>query len=156
MTGTSRLCLRDKLTLRIYCFHTVSLQYMVREHMVEEGMTHHLKSAGHSIIRKLSSLLFMLLKFYSTTLLPKKLRSLIITFSCFVYSLEMLSFCVPLHATLALTLPSHCRFSRRAGRDAQTALELAERRRVRGRPALQGTVCASIAFVCLQYARKQF
>lgn len=69
MTGTSRLCLRDKLTLRIYCFHTVSLQYMVREHMVEEGMTHHLKSAGHSIIRKLSlSLFFMLLEFYSTVL----------------------------------------------------------------------------------------
>lgn len=32
--------------------HLSSLQYMVREHMVEEGMTHHLKSAGHSIIRK--------------------------------------------------------------------------------------------------------
>eukprot|EP01032_Pedospumella_encystans_P013176 gene13176-15187_t len=28
-----------------------NLQYMVREHMIEEGMTHHLKSAGHSIIR---------------------------------------------------------------------------------------------------------
>jgi len=40
-------------SLRIipYCIFT-SLQYMVREHMVEEGMTHHLKSAGHSIIRK--------------------------------------------------------------------------------------------------------
>lgn len=41
--------LRSLLSLLFDPFH--SLQYLVREHMVEEGMTHHLKSMGNSIIR---------------------------------------------------------------------------------------------------------